>query len=267
MPVGSVSLVGILNITPDSFSDGGKFLSYEAALSHAHRLVDDGVDVIDIGGDSTRPGSICCGIEEEWERIGRLITPLSSLCRVSVDTHHAEVARRALDAGASVINDISGGSDPMMLEVVRNSGTHYVMMHSRCADPHHFGHDPEGDIVARVLDSFARMEKRACEAGIGRDKLLFDPGCGGFLSSKPEASWELLSSIGMLGVYSPLFLGISRKGFLRQEGEVSVEERDGLSSYLGALISSRLSGEVWLRVHNVAQQRIFLRIAEQFQQK
>lgn len=247
-------IVGILNVTPDSFSDGGKFFSGPSALIHAKQLQEQGADIIEIGGDSTRPGSVCVGLEEEWRRLEPVLNGLPEGVVVSVDTHHASTAERALESGASIINDISAGHDPRMFEVVAQHAARIVLMYSRLAAPHAFADEKSGDIVALASDFLLNKVELALAAGIKRENIILDPGMGAFISTTPQRSFELLTRFSELqNLGFPLMLGVSRKKFLKREGESSVAERDHLSAQwsktvLDALPSSQV---VYIRAHNV----------------
>ena len=170
-------VMGILNITPDSFSDGGLYLDADAAVEHALAMVDAGAAIVDVGGESTRPGSDAVDPAEEWERIGAVIAGLAErgLC-VSVDTRHAEVASRALAAGASIVNDVSGFRDPAMVGVVAKSGCGCVVMHM-AGEPKTMQDNPVyDDVVAEVRDYLRDAAAALEEAGVDRSRICVDPG-------------------------------------------------------------------------------------------
>lgn len=257
-----VRIAGVLNITPDSFSDGGRYFSPETALSRAREMLSKGADLIDIGGDSTRPGSNCVGEDEELRRILPVVEELSSEAQISVDTHHAAVADAALKAGAKIINDISGGGDPEMFKTAASLGGKIIIMYSRCPKPHDFSLEPQGDIIQNCKAFFFSKLEIARRAGLRDDSIILDPGMGAFISANPDRSFELISRISELREFGlPIMLGISRKGFLKRPGEETPADRDLLSAELAAQAVSRLSGvgEVYIRAHNAAiHSRIFL---------
>jgi len=250
-------IVGILNLTPDSFSDGGSFYPAEKALEQAGRLRAQGAVIIELGGDSTRPGSVCTGWQEEWRRIEPVLKGLADGVVVSVDTHHASTAERALDSGARMINDISAGQDPRMFELVAQHAAQIVLMYSRLAAPHVFADEAPGDIIALASDFLLNKVELALAAGIKRENIILDPGMGAFISASPERSFELLTRFSELqSLGFPLMLGISRKGFLKRDGENSPVERDEDSALWSRKVLKSLppSQLVYLRVHNPVQE-------------
>ncbi|MCI5065120.1 dihydropteroate synthase [bacterium] len=259
-------IVGILNATPDSFSDGGNFLTPEDALSHVEKLIRDGAALIDIGADSTRPGSQCVGAEEEIRRLRPILSVLPQGTPFAVDTHHARTAAFALEHGAVMVNDVSAGSDPEMFSVLAGSGASLVLMFSRCQVPHEFGEDPPSDIIPVLKRFFRERAEQAERSGVHRSQLLFDPGMGAFVSSNPRTSWTIIEHFHELGALiregdgRALYFGCSRKGFLRFAAEQSIEERDLTSALLGFAISERLPPHIplYLRVHNAAIHSQFL---------
>jgi dihydropteroate synthase len=255
-----VTLSGILNATPDSFSDGGAFTSNAVAFSHAEKLILDGADWLDIGGDSTRPGSVCVGAEEEWKRIGTLIPLLSKRIPISVDTHHSSVAQWSLHAGASAINDVGGGKDESMWRVIADSDAQYIVMYSRCPAPHDFSFldTPERNTRHALFEEIRTFvdatRARASEHHIAPHRVFIDPGMGRFLSSSPEVSLTVLSHLHEIDLHDMnLFLGISRKGFLSKlsGAPLSLDEKDGISCDLAESLAYELKRSVTFRVHNV----------------
>ncbi|MCY7401521.1 MAG: dihydropteroate synthase [Nocardioides sp.] len=257
--------MGIVNVTPDSFSDGGLHASTETAVAHGLALLEQGADIIDIGGESTRPGATRPLVAEELDRVVPVIRELATAgAVVSVDTMRSEVATAALEAGARIVNDVSGGlADARMLEVVADAGAHYVAMHWR-------GHSdrmteltdyPDGVVETVRRELGARRD--ACEAaGIGRDRLVLDPGLG--FAKLAAHNWELLSCLDVLdGLGCPLLVGASRKSFLgallARDGEPRpVDEREHAHVALVALLAQR--GVAVLRVHDVAATADALRV-------
>jgi len=258
----SIRLVGIVNVTPDSFSDGGLHVAPTAAIQRAEELTRDGAAIIEVGGDSTRPGSTCVGPAEEWRRIESVVRALAPHFTVSIDTHHAEVAARALDLGAAMINDVTAGSDPAMFEIVARRNVPIVMMFSRCAPPHHFTDLPAGDIIEFINRFLTERSSRAGAAGVRAEMIIRDTGLGAFVSPDPEASWTILRRYrDIIAGGGGLMLGSSRKGFLKGPNERSPLDRDHASAMTGvqAALSRRgLPGPLFIRTHNVALQRDLL---------
>lgn len=258
MPADLVQLVGVLNITPDSFSDGGRYLEPEAALARAKQLFQQGAAIVELGGDSSRPGSTCVGMDEEWRRVGPIVKAVCSLGIAAVDTHHAQTAAMALDAGASMINDVSGGSDRKLLDAVARAGAAIVLMNSRCSAPHLFDGEPLGDVVGWAVERLLRARERAVAAGIAPAKIVLDPGMGAFLSSDPAMSFTLLDRFDeLLRLDCALMLGVSRKGFIRSPNESSPADRDSHSAELAAKVARLIDGRagLYIRAHNVDEHR------------
>ena len=242
-------LMGVVNVTPDSFSDGGKYVDPDAAIAHGLELLADGADILDIGGESTRPGAIRPSVEEELDRVIPVITELARRATVSVDTMRAEVAEKAIAAGAGIVNDVSGGlADPEILRVAATSGTTYVAMHWR-------GHADvmtdlatyDGDVVSIVKRELQERIDAATAAGI--EKLVVDPGLG--FAKTAAHNWEILrriDEIEELGL--PVLVGASRKSFLgRLLGDRPVEDREAATV---AVTCHLAESRVWaVRVHDV----------------
>ncbi|MFM1847369.1 MAG: hypothetical protein RL417_843 [Pseudomonadota bacterium] len=255
-------LVGVVNVTPDSFSDGGEYLSTSAGCRHAENLIDQGADIIEIGGDSTRPGSVCCGPEEEWRRIEPIVRELAPRLRLSIDTHHAVVAERALDCGAALINDVTAGSDPTMFAVAARYEAPIVCMFSRCSPPHHFGDNPPRDIIAFINNYLDECSERARAAGIKPQNIIRDTGLGAFVDSDPERSWTIIERYDEVTAGGGgLMFGSSRKGFLKRPDETSPHDRDLASALTGIAATNHRHnkpGPLYIRTHNVALQRELL---------
>ena len=254
-------VMGIVNVTPDSFSDGGRFVTTEAAVAHGRLLLEQGADLLDIGGESTRPGAIRPDVSDELDRVVPVIRELAGAgAVVSVDTMRAEVAAAALEVGAAVVNDVSGGlADPAILDVVAGSDATYVAMHWRAhADRMRDFTDyaPDG-VVATVCRELAERLDRAVSAGIPRERIVLDPGLG--FAKKPHHNWELLRHLDQLAALGcPLLVGASRKSFLGtlladDAGPRSVDEREHAHAALVALLASH--GVDYLRVHDVRATR------------
>ena len=244
-------LMGIVNVTPDSFSDGGRHGTVESAVSHALRLAADGADVLDVGGESTRPGAEPV---PEAEELARVVPVVQRLCGetdvpVSVDTTKAAVAAAALDAGACVVNDVSGLTwDPAMVGLSADRGCGVVAMHVR-GTPRDMQDDPAyGDVVAEVRDHLA-ARLAACEtAGIAREAVLLDPGIGfGKTAAHNLALLRGVPALRELG--RPVLVGHSRKRFLKALLGREVEERT--AGTVGVSVALAGLGCDWLRVHDV----------------
>ena len=243
-------IMGILNMTPDSFSDGGRFTDTDAALAHALDMVAAGAAIIDVGGESTRPGSDPVDPETEWERIGAVVAALveRELC-VSVDTRHAEVARRALAAGASVINDVSGFRDPAMVEAVARSGCGLVVMHM-AGEPKTMQDNPVyDDVVTEVRDY---LDDRACalqETGIDRSRICIDPGPG--FGKTPSQTLELMRNLHeLVRLGYPVMVAASRKSYVGHAYHIDDPAERDVASAAEALLACELGAGV-VRTHNV----------------
>jgi len=260
-------LMGVVNVTPDSFSDGGRWLAPEAAVAHGRELLADGADILDIGGESTRPGATRPLVAEELDRVIPVVTELArDGATVSVDTMRAEVAVAAVAAGATVVNDVSGGlADPEMLAAVAETGATYVAMHWRAHADHmrDFAvYDGPGGVVAAVREELAGRAWAALAAGIAPDRLVLDPGLG--FAKRPEHNWELLRDLGPLrDLGHPLLVGASRKSFLGRllasgGAPRPVGDREHANTALTVLLAQQ---GVWgLRVHDVRAARDALRV-------
>lgn len=249
-------LVGIVNVTPDSFSDGGAALDPARAVEAIEHLIADGADVIDIGAESTRPGATPITHAEEWARLEPVLKKLPALSvPVSIDTRHAETAAKALQYNISWINDVSGFSAPAMIEAVKHSDCKLVVMHS-LGVPADKGHvlPPETDIIAELM-SFARGRFAALEsAGIEHSRFIFDPGAGfGKTAQQSLAIVQGVRHFRALGV--PILIGHSRKSFLPVMGG-SIAQRDEATLAMSQYLSGQ--GVDYLRVHNVARHKRLL---------
>jgi dihydropteroate synthase len=206
--------MGVVNVTPDSFSDGGRWLASDDAIEHGRVLLAEGADLLDIGGESTRPGATRPLVAEELARVVPVIEALAAEGAViSVDTMRAEVAAAALDAGAQLVNDVSGGlADPGVLRVVAERGAAYVLMHWRGHADVMQQRASYGDVVAEVRDELRARVEDALAAGIAPDRLAIDPGLG--FAKTHAHNWELLRRLGEVDLDLPVLLGSSRKSFL-----------------------------------------------------
>jgi dihydropteroate synthase len=207
-------VMGVVNVTPDSFSDGGRYVDPDAAIRHALDLAAEGADLLDIGGESTRPGATRPLVAEELGRVVPVIAGLAEAgVAISVDTMRAEVAAAALEAGAVVVNDVSGGlSDPDVLRVVADTGAAYVAMHWRGHADVMQQRASYQDVVGEVRDELSQRVDAAVAAGIPADRIAVDPGLG--FAKTAEHNWELLARLDELDLGLPLLVGSSRKSFL-----------------------------------------------------
>jgi dihydropteroate synthase len=261
--VGDRTLVmGVLNVTPDSFSDGGLFLEPRAAIGRAREMVADGAAIIDIGGESTRPGAEPVDEEEEWRRVGPVLEGFApgSPVPVSIDTRHAEVARRAIAAGADMVNDVSGLADPAMRAVVAGAGASVVVMHMRGTPATMGSFAQYEDVRSQVFEELARSADAAEAAGIPRARILVDPGLG--FAKTPAQSMELLAHVGELrSLGYPIVVGASRKSLIAalQGPSGTDERRDGS---LAAAVVAALQGAHIIRAHDVGPTVRALRVAD-----
>lgn len=254
-------VMGIVNVTPDSFSDGGRYDDTDRAVEHGLRLLADGADVLDVGGESTRPGATRPLVTEELDRVVPVIEALSAAgATVSVDTMRAEVAAAATAAGARIVNDVSGGlADPGILRVAAESGATYVAMHWRAHSDRmqDFTAYPDG-VVAGVRDELAARVEAALAAGIAADRLVLDPGIG--FAKRPADNWPLLARLdAVAGLGFPVLVGVSRKTFLGRllaDGAAkprAIEGREAAGVAVTTLLAAGLGrSPVWgVRVHDV----------------
>ena len=261
LAMGRPQVMGILNVTPDSFSDGGRFLAPEAALAQAQAMA-EAADVLDIGGESTRPGAAEVEVAEEVARTAPVIAALREGglgCPISIDTRKADVARAALAAGAGIVNDVAAmGFDPEMASVVAGSGAPIILMHS-VGTPATMQDDPRYEDVLLDVHDFLKARIAAAEAaGIARDRIMVDPGIGfGKTAEHNLALIRRLSLFHDLGV--PVLLGASRKRFIGVIGRESMAERRVAGSLAVALAGVAQGAQV-LRVHDAVETRQALRL-------
>jgi dihydropteroate synthase len=253
-------VMGVVNVTPDSFSDGGRYAAPEAALAHARALLGEGADLLDVGGESTRPGSQPVPAEEQWRRIGPVIGPLAAGgAAISVDTASATVAERALAAGAEIVNDITALGDPAMAGVVTGAGAGVVLMHMR-GTPADMQKDPRyEDAAADVALALERRMAAATAAGIAAEQVALDPGIG--FGKTARHSLELIARLEAVAALGrPVLVGVSRKSFLGQVLDLPVGER--LEGGLAAAAIAVFLGARIVRTHDVAATVRAVRVAE-----
>ncbi len=249
-------IMGIINVTPDSFSDGGLNAAVPTALASARRMAAEGADILDVGGESTRPGHTAVPAEEEWARVGPVLDALvqEAMPPISIDTWKAKVAHRAVVAGAVIVNDVWGFSrDPDMARVVADTGAAAVVMHNRETI------DGSLDIVADMIGFFERALERADAAGVPRGRIVLDPGIGfGKTFAQNLAALRRLDELRVLGL--PLLLGASRKSVIGKVIESAPTER--LPGSIAAHVIGIMAGVEIVRVHDVAAHVQAARVAE-----
>lgn len=257
-PLGSSELVGIINVTPDSFSDGGVNFDYRTAIQQGGELFRQGARVLDIGAESTRPGAAAVSADEEWQRLEPVVRGLAGIFvsnslrpRISVDTRHAQVATRALRAGADWINDVNGFSDPAMIEAVKASDCMIVAMHSLGIPPSQEKVlDKNQSALTQILRWGEAKIAELVSAGIDRRRIIIDPGLG--FGKTPQQSLELaLGAEKLKALGARILIGHSRKSFLSLFTDESAAARDGETALLTAVLARQ--GIHYLRVHNVAR--------------
>jgi dihydropteroate synthase len=272
---GRPRLMGVVNVTPDSFSDGGRWAEPDTAIAHARDLLAAGADILDIGGESTRPGATRPLVEEELARVVPVISALAAEgAVVSVDTMRAEVAGAALAAGATLVNDVSGGlADPAILAVVADAGAPYVAMHWRAHSDHmrDFAvYDGPGGVVEAVRAELAARVDAMLAAGIAADRIVLDPGLG-FAKRAPH-NWELLAGLDRIAdLGHPVLVGASRKSFLGtllagpDGAPRPVDQREAANT---AVTVHLARAGVWgIRVHDVRASHDALRVVARLEEK
>ena len=255
LPLDQPRLMGVVNVTPDSFSDGGDFLDAQLAIQHGLQLSDDGADILDVGGESTRPGSAPVSIDEELARVIPVIEGLAGKGKlISIDTRHAEVMRQAISAGAKIVNDVTAlTGDPDSMGVCADTGVDVVIMHMQ-GEPQTMQDNPRyddaaSDIMAYLHERVAIMEA----AGIGRDKIAVDPGIG--FGKNLEHNLRVLSKLGDYADNNlPVLLGASRKSFITKIDR-NVPPKDRIAGSVSAAIAGYIRGVRLFRVHDVAETR------------
>ncbi|MFM9378749.1 dihydropteroate synthase [Gordonia sp. VNK21] len=268
-------VMGVLNVTADSFSDGGRYLDVDAAIEHGLALAAAGADIVDVGGESTRPGAQRVDAQVEADRVRPVVAALAEAgIRVSVDTMRAAVARVALEAGAQIVNDVSGGrADPAMAPLVAETGLPWILMHWRPSSAHadlerhftHRTHEAVGyrDVVAEVSGELLAQVDAAVTAGVDPDRLILDPGLG--FAKTADHNWALLRALPTLvGLGFPVLVGASRKRFLGSlladgDGDRPPAGREVATAAISALAAA--DGAWGVRVHDVAANRDAVRVA------
>ena len=255
-------LMGVLNVTPDSFSDGGKFFGAEPAVSHAEKMFDEGAQVIDVGGESTRPGSDPVSPEEELRRVLPVIQGILSArpdSIVSIDTYRSSVAEAALDAGARAVNDVTALGDPRMAGLMAERGCPIILMHM-LGEPKSMQQDPlYEDVVREVRDFLAERAERAIRAGVELENIILDPGIG--FGKTLEHNLKLLKRLdSLVELGFPVLVGVSRKSFLgKMTG--SEDPKNRLFSTMAANVLAYERGANLFRVHDVRANKEALAVA------
>ena len=256
-------VMGIVNVTPDSFSDGGKFFSPEVAISHASKLITQGADIIDIGGESTRPGAEAVSETEELKRVIPVIEKVridNPTILISIDTTKASVAKYAVEAGADIINDVSGLSfDNNMTGTVESLNVPIVIMHMK-GNPQNMQLNPKyKDIVNEILDFFKLKIKIAIQSGINRSMIILDPGIG--FGKTVDHNFELLSRLNEFNVLElPIMIGPSRKSFIGITLDLPPEDR--VEGTAAAVSAGVMNGASIVRVHDVKSMKRVVKIIE-----
>ena len=256
-------IMGVLNVTPDSFSDEGEFFSLDKAVARALEIAAEGAQIVDVGGESTRPGAEAVGLEEELRRVIPVIEKLQEKIDIliSIDTSKSQVAKAALDAGASIINDVTGGrGDEKMLPLAAKRNAAFIIMHMQ-GNPRTMQVAPHYvDLVSEVADFFLQQHAHALECGIDPMAIAFDPGIG--FGKTLEHNLELIGRLGALRVQQcPLVVGVSRKEFLgKLVGSSAMSDRLAPTVALTSLL--RLRGANIIRVHDIKENVDALRVTE-----
>ena len=255
-------IMGILNMTPDSFSDGGQFKSHNKAIDHALKMVEEGANIIDIGGESTRPGAEAVQLEEELSRTIPIIEAvrLKSDCLISIDTYKSKVAKAALDAGADMVNDISGLTfDHNMASLVAKRNVPVIIMHIK-GKPRDMQKNPNYDNLIKEIKAFFEVQIAiAKKAGIDSGNIILDPGIG--FGKRLEDNFEIIRELGQISTMGyPVLLGPSRKSFIGFTLDLPVEER--IEGTLASITAGVINGARIVRVHDIRATRRTLTITE-----
>ena len=248
-------IMGILNVTPDSFSDGGRFFKFDDAVRQGIKMAEEGADIIDIGGESTRPGSDSVSLEEELSRVIPVIKTLSQQMDIpiSIDTYKAEVAKEALDAGARMINDISAlRFDPELKKIAAQCNVPVVLMHI-LGTPKNMQENPRyEDVIGEITGYLKESIKIATDAGIDKEKIIIDPGIG--FGKRLEDNLNILKNLKKFSILNcPILIGCSRKSFIGKILNLPAEER--LEGSLAALAVAVMNGANIVRVHDVKESK------------
>jgi len=259
-PLDRTAIMGIVNVTPDSFSDGGRFLDPSLAVEHAIRLADEGAEILDIGGESTRPGADPVPADEEWRRVEPVLKALrpKTDARISIDTYKPEIAAKAVALGVDMVNDITGLRDERMMRIVAREHVAVVVMHMK-GEPKTMQRAPTyRDVVSEVYAFLDERTGAAVAAGIPRDAIAVDPGLG--FGKGPDHNGEILRRLERFRALGfPILVGASRKSFL---GGVGGSPRERTEASLAAAVLAVQNGADLLRVHDVAATAKAIRVAD-----
>lgn len=260
-------VMGVLNVTPDSFSDGGEAFDAVRAIDRAEAMAADGADVIDIGAESTRPGAEPVDAAEEWRRLRPVVSGLAQRLRIpiSIDTYRAETAARSLDEGVTIVNDISGlGYDAALGAVVADRGAALILMHTRGRSRDMYVEARYDDVMSEVVRELQLSMERAIDQGVSRDRLVIDPGLG-FAKTAPHSMTALAHFAAFASLGRPLLSGPSRKSFLTSAtGPLPPADRDWATA--AAVTASVLAGAHIVRVHRVKEMVHVVRVADALRQ-
>ena len=252
----STLVMGILNVTPDSFADGGRYSTTELALKRAEEMMSEGVEIIDVGGESTKPGADRITQAEEVARVIPVINELAKkVTPISIDTTRASVAEQAIKLGVSYVNDVSGGlADPEMYKLIaKHPKVQYIIMHWRAHSKTMQNHAIYKDVVKEVKEELEERIEDAIKAGVNPDQIIIDPGLG--FAKLPEHNWELLRNIDRIALLGyPILIGASRKRFLGElTGSSNPDDREAASIAVTAMVAKQ---GVWgVRTHSVKPHR------------
>ena len=255
-------VMGVLNLTPDSFSDGGLFTTKEKALDQCLKMINEGADLIDVGGESTRPGSDPLSINEELDRTIPIIEKIRSItdCTISIDSYKSEVVEAALNVGANIVNDISGLTfDHNMAELISQKKSPIIMMHIN-GKPKIMQENPRYDnLLKDILDFFSRQLELAQSAGIDSSKIILDPGLG--FGKKVEHNFELIRKLPQICAMGfPVLVGPSRKSFIGEALNLPINDR--IEGTMASITASVINGARIVRVHDIQKTRRTVTIAE-----
>ena len=250
-----ILIMGILNVTPDSFSDGGKFDRVEVTVEHSLQMLEQGADIIDVGGESTRPGAAAVSAGEELDRvlpvIGALLKARPACC-ISIDTQKAEVAREAIAAGASILNDVNGLNDPGMIPLLAQCDVGCVIMHKRGTPQTMQQNTHYDNVIDEVKEYLLSRANAAQAAGVAKNRICLDPGIG--FGKSVEQNLQLINQLDQLAATScPILLGASRKSFIGKILNIETDQR--LEGTIAAHVAGILRGAKILRVHDVREAR------------
>lgn len=255
-------IMGILNVTPDSFSDGGRFFEKEKALEHSVFMIESGADIIDIGGESSRPGSESITVDEELSRVLPVVEWIRKRfdIPISIDTVKSEVAKAALDAGALIINDISAlNADSKIAELAAEYKAYLILMHMRGTPKNMQENTSYDDILSEISDFLTDAAHRAVNSGVHKNRIIIDPGIG--FGKSAEGNYVILKNLDrFLKLNYPLLVGVSRKSFIGKALDLEVDER--LEGSLAAACYAVLNGADIVRVHDVGETKRALSIIE-----